>query len=158
MLATLSACKDDIKYNVTHFDNCLLELANDEDIARRIDSLDQLTEFCIEKGIPINDKDYTNYDSEICEKLRSYDKKFFKSKSLIIAVAGDGYPQNLELESLEIRDGLLVLNISIVINFNLNEYPNTGDWQLYLIEIKKKSIKDVGKIVVKQEDKYISWG
>lgn len=157
LFATFSACSNDpysrFDYNVTSFDHIESDVFKaNTDIPQRIDSVEQLKEFCNDTGMPINDKSNRNYDSDIYIKLRSYNNRYFKSNSLIIVFIGKPHRQELEFANLKIIDDTLIINI-------LNEYdpydegveyPTVADDHLMLIEINKNLISKVKQIIIKE--------
>ena len=157
MIAALSACRGNsggrLSYEVTYFDyNEVPNISVRSDVPERIDSLEQLTAFCSEAEIRINDKDSLDYDGTLYKKLRSYDKEFFKNKSLILLskAHGAGY-WNYEFGNLKIKDDNLI--ISILNNNCESDYegydmPDVYTQYLWIIEINKDSIKDVNQITV----------
>ena len=152
LLATLSACSDDSNYDVASFVTYSGDLMKKTQLTQRIDSLDQLNAFCSDADMPIHDKIVWNNTSAMYEKLRSYKKWFFTSKSLIIVFRGYGTPQNVEFANLEIKDDTLTVNLYRYIFLNISgATPAVEDGHLFLIEIKKKSIKGVNQIVANEK-------
>ena len=156
MIATLSACSNDsgdgLLYNVTSFQTHSADIINITDEPQTIVTYEQFAAFCSEAEMPINDKSGWNYDSDIYKKFRSYDKKFFKNKSLIVLLIAKSHPQDLQFGNLNIKDDTLIINI--LNEFNPYEsgydYPAVMDYHLFLIEINKNSISNVNQIVVKE--------
>ena len=164
MLATLSACNDnssdkdnsndEFYYDVASFVISSGGLMNSDSnkIVKQIDSSEQLISFCNETKLPINDKNDWDYERDYYKKLRSYDKKFFKNKSLIIVFISKGYPYGLEFSNFRTENDTMTVNI-------LNHYdpyrkgvsyPCMEEGYLFLIEFNKNSIKDVNQIEVKE--------
>ena len=152
MLATLSACNNDVVYEATSFVTSDYDIMDSTQLAKRIDSSEQLATFCNDAKMPINDKDGWHYDSDLFAKLRSYNKSFFKNKSLIIVFRGYGHPQNIELVNMEKQGDTLNVNIHNVRGMSGGDasFP-TVEGHFFLIEVKKSSIRGVKQIEVKEK-------
>lgn len=145
-------------YNVTYFNyNKVPNVSMSSDVPEKIDSLEQLTEFCLEAKIAIDDKESWDYDSDFYKKFRSYDKKFFKNKSLIVICKthGAGF-WNYEFGNLKIEDDNLIIgihNISYELDDGSYDMPAIYTQYLWVIEINKDLINDINQITIQNYGK-----
>ena len=157
MLSTLSACSnnsdDRLVYEVASFNSFSSQISKiNAAEPQKIVTYEQLTAFCSEAEMPINDKNSWNNVPDIYKKISSYNKKFFKSKSLIIVSIEKGHPQGLEIANLKIDDDALIINVLNEENpYDMSaSYPSVMDYHLFLIEINKKPISNINRFVVKE--------
>ncbi len=154
MLAPLSACSKDNDNGGFYYDveSYIQTISNSSDFAQRIDSYSEFTKLCDEKGVSIYDEKDWSYDSELYKKLREYNKRFFRSKALIIVYIEKPHPFGLKFGNLTVKDDRLIVNILSEYNpyDNSVHYPDATEDYVYLIEINKSLIGDRNQIIVKE--------
>ena len=156
--ATLSACRDNScdgfsydAFSCNHIDSDVFSRIYKSEPQLIID-YEQLTSLFIKAKISPNDKNDWNYLSSVYEKFRSYDKKFFNNRWLIMVTVSKPFLQSLKFGNLEFKDDTLTVNL---IN-DYDPYDYSGghfdmiDDYLFLIEINKKSAGNINQIKVKE--------
>ncbi len=155
----LCACNknsdDNLSYDVTYFDNNKSDgISFHSDFVEKIVEFNQLIEFCNNKKMSINDKNDFDYDCDLYKQFRSYDKKFFRTKSLLVVGKhmSEGF-WDFEFGNLKIKDNSLIINILCndeEPDYEHEQLPCEETQYIWVIEVNKKSIENISQLVVQE--------
>lgn len=149
---TLYACANgQIEYHIGFSDLAIFGSKENEDggiaygLTKTIKSVEELRDVCEEWNNPAFDENSDGYSSELSQKIRGYDEKFFETKALIINSSLQYNSESVpKVEKLTHDGDVLIIQVSLKDGM----YWDIAEGWLFLIEVNKTYMDDITYITI----------
>lgn len=115
------------------------------DLAATVDSLSELTGLCQENGLPFYDKSSADFDGDLSRKIREYDEKYFREKSLALIFGFNKNYATARIADVKAESGTLKVTFSKPDAMFEVSVPHTF---VYLIEFGKTQQETIDRIEI----------